>query len=630
MRIENVRIKNFRSLLDVPFEDLGNLTVLIGENGSGKSNIVEALNLFFMDFSVIGGAPSPTLTKAVAWHGKRPKKPIEISLTIQLEEDEFGGILEENEILTKRMKEKYGEGYRNITVSRLIVKPGAQWITKHLKLGGLVLVKDDILSTSDQLDKALRPPSKKRKRVGRIKAYFFHPKAEKPDFAKPRLIVLGKMAYRMGAFADSLVRDNRVGFEIVSGIDYRTWVGKEKLTLVQASPSPSVLNTYLSKGPPPPPLFTDKNLNSLIGNIQTLLKEGFKLVPANRNVKAEIGSRKPFVDKAEVIDPFCNLNDSSDPDEEELLADLKQKIRSFTLHDLELLGEKMFVWEQGLRIPVESIGGGQQEIISLMWHVYSTPEGSIVAIEEPENHLHEKYMRQLFKFVKEGTGERQTWFITHSFVFVDQADLRNNWKVWKKGRQTMVKRVESKGDLEEILDTMGARPTDRLFPNRVFLACKTEREFFSTLAKGMGHELEGVATLLGSDLDKRKIQMSWEFVRNTQTSLIVVVDEHGKEVGELAKKEKWVAEDNCFVLEGTIEDYYPRDILTKAIKKLFDQVVKKETLEKPTVEAIQAIKGVPKGWKIPLAEEVAEQWAKKPSTIDPYVFKILQKIVRSS
>lgn len=39
-RIESVRVAGFRSLADVCLSDLGGLTVLIGANGSGKSNLI--------------------------------------------------------------------------------------------------------------------------------------------------------------------------------------------------------------------------------------------------------------------------------------------------------------------------------------------------------------------------------------------------------------------------------------------------------------------------------------------------------------------------------------------------------------------------------------------------------------
>ena len=42
--IRNVRVENFKSIPDLTL-DLGRVTVLIGANGSGKSNILEAIAL---------------------------------------------------------------------------------------------------------------------------------------------------------------------------------------------------------------------------------------------------------------------------------------------------------------------------------------------------------------------------------------------------------------------------------------------------------------------------------------------------------------------------------------------------------------------------------------------------------
>ncbi len=50
MKIKGLTIRNFRSLREVHMEDLGNLIILIGENNSGKTNILEALNLFLASF----------------------------------------------------------------------------------------------------------------------------------------------------------------------------------------------------------------------------------------------------------------------------------------------------------------------------------------------------------------------------------------------------------------------------------------------------------------------------------------------------------------------------------------------------------------------------------------------------
>jgi predicted ATP-dependent endonuclease of OLD family len=47
MKIKSVRIRNFRSIKEqtIEFDDY---TCLVGANGSGKSNVLHALNVFFL------------------------------------------------------------------------------------------------------------------------------------------------------------------------------------------------------------------------------------------------------------------------------------------------------------------------------------------------------------------------------------------------------------------------------------------------------------------------------------------------------------------------------------------------------------------------------------------------------
>ena len=49
MRIESIKIKNFRSYKEETVIDLEDLTVLVGKNDIGKSTILEALDIFFND-----------------------------------------------------------------------------------------------------------------------------------------------------------------------------------------------------------------------------------------------------------------------------------------------------------------------------------------------------------------------------------------------------------------------------------------------------------------------------------------------------------------------------------------------------------------------------------------------------
>lgn len=49
MKIESIKIKNFRSYKDETVIGFNNLTVLVGRNDIGKSTILEALDIFFND-----------------------------------------------------------------------------------------------------------------------------------------------------------------------------------------------------------------------------------------------------------------------------------------------------------------------------------------------------------------------------------------------------------------------------------------------------------------------------------------------------------------------------------------------------------------------------------------------------
>jgi predicted ATP-dependent endonuclease of OLD family len=59
MRLDEVTIGDFKNLCDlhVDFEESSPYTVLVGENGAGKSNLIEALSLIFRNLDLDLEAP---------------------------------------------------------------------------------------------------------------------------------------------------------------------------------------------------------------------------------------------------------------------------------------------------------------------------------------------------------------------------------------------------------------------------------------------------------------------------------------------------------------------------------------------------------------------------------------------
>jgi predicted ATP-dependent endonuclease of OLD family len=78
MKIKSVRIRNFRSITEQTIE-LGDYTCFVGANGSGKSNILYALNVFFGEPGIPG--LDTRLLEEEDFHGKKTNEPIEITIT---------------------------------------------------------------------------------------------------------------------------------------------------------------------------------------------------------------------------------------------------------------------------------------------------------------------------------------------------------------------------------------------------------------------------------------------------------------------------------------------------------------------------------------------------------------------
>jgi len=78
MRIESIRIKNFRSFVDEKI-DIGNYACFVGPNGSGKSTVLCALNIFFRETD--NATTDLTRLDEEDFHLKDTSKPIEITVT---------------------------------------------------------------------------------------------------------------------------------------------------------------------------------------------------------------------------------------------------------------------------------------------------------------------------------------------------------------------------------------------------------------------------------------------------------------------------------------------------------------------------------------------------------------------
>ena len=82
MKIRKISIQRFKSLKKISMENIGDLIILIGANGSGKSNLLEALTLFFDELDFDTGERGLGNLDKYFWFKKNDKQPIEFEILI--------------------------------------------------------------------------------------------------------------------------------------------------------------------------------------------------------------------------------------------------------------------------------------------------------------------------------------------------------------------------------------------------------------------------------------------------------------------------------------------------------------------------------------------------------------------
>jgi ABC-type branched-subunit amino acid transport system ATPase component len=158
MKVLKARIRNFRSLRDVYIDQIGNMTILLGKNSSGKSNLLEALALFFNEFNLIEAGPAAGSASGLdhyLWFDGDTSKPVEITLTIELDDEECEELFPAEALDV--IKQRYPETYNQLTISRRIVDLKTGRRTEYVKWAEVPLVKDNRLVSPDDFAKSITP-----------------------------------------------------------------------------------------------------------------------------------------------------------------------------------------------------------------------------------------------------------------------------------------------------------------------------------------------------------------------------------------------------------------------------------------------------------------------------------------
>lgn len=153
-------------------------------------------------------------------------------------------------------------------------------------------------------------------------------------------------------------------------------------------------------------------------------------------------------------------------------------------------GVSKLVIDDGAPTDLSQKGDGVQSIaaIALMKLAFdekSATKGSVIAIEEPESHLHSNAIHALSKSIRQVATTQQVILTTHSPLFVDRLNVKNNIIV-NNGTAGACKKLH---DLRRIL---GIKASDNLESASAVLLVEGDDDFESVTAilRGLSSQLE--------------------------------------------------------------------------------------------------------------------------------------------
>lgn len=503
MHLLKVQVNNYKILRAIEVE-FGNPTIIIGRNSSGKSNFLEALHLFFNEFT-------PELTRDVSgvsdhlWHNRETDKPIEFIVAVKLTQREF------DQIFTKdlnKFKPAFIEGKLTICREITFKAPNiATWRTRSVDFTGTRLIKD------------------------------------------------GKLAYK----TQNMTEQNKT--EI---------------------------------------------LTKVLTNISQRLKNRFKLIFAVRGATSSVPSLEarplniPPETQTQIIATFEseNLNDLR------LWGQIEKDIDGVSsLAGLNVRANELRNREGIIRFPLSYIGGGDQETLALTF-MLRHEKAHILAIEEPETHLHPNLSRTFFNILKSVSVRKQTIITTHSPIFIDLVNLNNSWIFRKENRETKVYRIQNAEDLRAVSYELGIKPSDIFFADKIlFVEGPIDKTVYGIWAEKLGIDLKSptisVIPLRGKSKGKRHLQAWGEVTRNVPVSVSLILDKDAKSEADKLIKDKLLTRRQISVLnKGAIEDYYNTTILVTIMKERYSEEFTEDNLKPSQSEGLMKfLKNKHKNWR---------------------------------
>lgn len=483
MKIENLRISNFRGITEVRLEDLGNMVIIAGQNGSGKSCIFDAIRLLK---SVYGGYQANEWQQ---WMG-------EFQISLSNRASDFAQMMND---VTRELRVSCD--FRLATDERSYIQANA----------------DELLR--DKIWRSILPEAYGwgGYQMARFAAQF---RDREPEVAKRAEAEYGPLMAELaaprvrGEFFVQPGNTLRLHNSLVLSIAFSTF-RPENIGVIDYHGAQRHYSRENVQG-----INLNLDANEQQRSQSALYNYGAKYT----NVKGEMAAsyvKEVLAEKAGV------------PRD-------KQSTLTNTLNDLfaTFFPEKKFLGPQPtedgrLTFPVETTAGnrhdldelsaGEKEILYGYLRIRnSAPRHSIILLDEPELHLNPRLIRGLPQFYQKNLGEaldNQMWLVTHSDALLREVVGRDNYNVFHmlpcgnvpKG-EGQLKPLSATADLElALVDLVGDLASYRPGGKVVIFEGGGDSDFDQRVTATLFPELQQQANLI-SGSNKIRVQALHEIL----------------------------------------------------------------------------------------------------------------------
>jgi len=355
--------------------------------------------------------------------------------------------------------------------------------------------------------------------------------------------------------------------------------------------APEKETTSTGKGKAPtsatPKMSESDILTKVFANISQIFKGKFKLILTVRESTSSVPqlSERSLNIPSEIEKQLVTTFDSEKLTDTRIWGKIEEDVDEIpSLTRLYIRGGKLRAREGIMRFPLSYIGGGDQELLVLTFTLRKE-KAHILAIEEPETHLHPYLSRTFFSMINDASKTKQIIITTHSPIFVDLADLNNSWIFRKENRETRVYRIQSEKDLRVVSYELGIRPSDVFFADKIlFIEGPIDKTVYRIWAEKLRIDLKSpivsVIPLHGKSKGKRHLKAWIEVTRNIPVSVSMILDKDAKNEADELVRSKLITQRQISVLnKGAIEDYYDSNILMTVMSERYGAEFTKANLK---------------------------------------------------